>query len=134
LLSLNQISWTIYSLPKTHHPISLLETMSKLIEKAVTKCMQHDIVKFELIHMNQFGGWVHSLCLDASLAFLHDVQEAQLGLKAGILLFDVRGFFDNINHRCMTAILENLGYPPEIVLWRDKTPGTSSVKSKGKGK
>jgi hypothetical protein len=35
----------------------------------------------------------------------------------GILLFDVRGFFDNINHGHMTAILENLGYPPELVRW-----------------
>jgi hypothetical protein len=33
-----------YSLPKAHHPISLLETMSKLLEKAVAKRMQYDIV------------------------------------------------------------------------------------------
>jgi hypothetical protein len=37
------------------------------------------------------------------------------GLKAGILLFDVRGFFNNINHGHMMAVLENLGYPPELV-------------------
>jgi hypothetical protein len=45
-----------YSLPKSHRPISLLETMSKLMEKAVAKRMQYDIVKFELIQANQFGG------------------------------------------------------------------------------
>jgi hypothetical protein len=33
-----------YSLPKAHRPISLLETMSKLLEKAIAKRMQHDIV------------------------------------------------------------------------------------------
>jgi hypothetical protein len=38
-------------------------------------------------------------------------------LKAGILLFDVRGFFDNVNHGHMSAILENSGYPPELVRW-----------------
>jgi hypothetical protein len=43
-----------YSLPKAHRPISLLETMSKLLEKAVAKRMQHDIVAHELIHTNQF--------------------------------------------------------------------------------
>jgi hypothetical protein len=107
-----------YSLPKAHHPISLLETMSKLLEKAVAKRMQHDIVKHELIQANQFGGRAHSLCLDAGLALIHDVQEAhRRGLKCGILLFDVRGFFDNVNHGRMMAILENLGYAPELVRW-----------------
>jgi hypothetical protein len=33
-----------YSLPKVHRPISLLETMSKLLEKVIAKRMQHDIV------------------------------------------------------------------------------------------
>jgi hypothetical protein len=109
-----------YSLPKAHRPISLLETMSKLLEKAVAKRMQYDIVKYELIQANQFGGRAHSSCLDAGLALLHDVQEAhRRGLKCGILLFDVRGFFDNVNHGRMTAILENLGYPPELVRWSE---------------
>jgi hypothetical protein len=46
--------------------------MSKLLEKTVAKHMQHDIVKFKLIHANQFGGCAHSLCLDAGLALLHN--------------------------------------------------------------
>jgi hypothetical protein len=92
--------------------------MSKLLEKAVAKRMQHDIIKYELIHANQFGGRAHSSCLDAGLALIHNVQDAhRRGLKVGILLFDVRGFFDNMNHGRMTAILDNLGYPPELVRW-----------------
>jgi hypothetical protein len=109
-----------YSLPKAHRPISLLKTMSKLLEKAVAKCMQHNIVAHELIHTNQFGGHAHSSCLDTGLTLLHNVQSAhRAGLKAGILLFDVRGFFDNVNHGRMSAILENLGYPPELVQWSE---------------
>jgi hypothetical protein len=107
-----------YSLPKAHRPISLLETMSKLLEKAIAKCMQHNIVKYELIHANQFGGRAHSSCLDTGLALIHNVQDAhRRGLKVGILLFDIRGFFNNVNHGRMMAILENLGYPPELVRW-----------------
>jgi hypothetical protein len=98
-----------YSWPKAHRPISLLETMSKLLEKVVAKQMQHNIVKHELIHANQFGGRAHLLCLNVGLALLHDVQDAhKRGLKVGILLFDVRGFFNNVNHGRMMAILENL--------------------------
>jgi hypothetical protein len=109
-----------YSLPKAHRPISLLETMSKLLEKVVAKHMQHDIVVHELIHTNQFGGCAHSSCLDMGLTLLHDVQSMhRAGLKAGILLFNIRGFFDNINHGRMSAILENSGYPPELVRWSE---------------
>jgi hypothetical protein len=56
---------TDYAQAKAHWPISLLETMSKLMEKAVAKRFQHDIVKHELIPTNQFGGCTHSSCLDA---------------------------------------------------------------------
>ena len=107
-----------YSHAKAHRPISLLETMSKLLEKAVAKRFQHDIVKHELIPTNQFGGRTHSSCLDAGLTLLHDVQRAHsIGLKVGILLFDIRGFFDHVNHGCMSSNLENLGFAPELVQW-----------------
>ena len=107
-----------YSIAKAHRPISLLETMSKLLEKAVAKRFQHDIVAHELIPTNQFGGRMHSSCLDAGLTLIHDVQTAHAaGLKAGILLFDVKGFFDHVNHARLTAILENMGFAPELVRW-----------------
>jgi hypothetical protein len=107
-----------YSHAKAHRPISLLETISKLMEKAVTKRFQYDIVKENLIGTNQFGRRTHSSCLDAGLTLIHDVQTAHAaGLKAGILLFDVKGFFDNINHAQMTARLTNMGFAPELVNW-----------------
>ena len=107
-----------YSLAKAHHLISLLEAMSKLMEKAIAKRMQHDIVAHELIPANQFRGCMHLSCLDAGITLIHDVQTAHAaGLKAGILLFDVRGFFDNVNHNRLKAILDNLGYAPELVKW-----------------
>jgi hypothetical protein len=107
-----------YSLAKAHRPISLLETLSKLMEKAVAKRFQYDIVKEGLIDTNQFGGRTHSSCLDAGLTLIHDVQAAHAaGLKAGILLFDVKGFFDNVNHARMTARLHNMGFANELVAW-----------------
>lgn len=64
--------------------------MSKLMEKAVAKQFQHDIIAHELIPTNQFGGQMHYLCLDAGMTLIHDIQTAHAaGLKAGILLFDI---------------------------------------------
>ena len=109
-----------YTRAKAHHPISLLETMSKLLEKIIAKRMQHEIVAHELIPTNQFGGRMHSSCLDVGLTLLHDVQRMQqVGLKCGILSFDIKGFFDNVTHDRMVNILRKLGYSHEIVSWTD---------------
>jgi hypothetical protein len=107
-----------YTLAKAHRPISLLENMSKLLEKAVAKRMQHDIVKYELVPTNQFGGRSHSSCVDAGLALVHDIQSAHRArLKCGVLLFDVRGFFDNVNHARLVGLLENLGFAGSMTRW-----------------
>ena len=107
-----------YSVAKAHRPISLLETLSKLLEKAIAKRFQHDIVKHELVPSSQFGGRMHSSCLDAALTLIHDVQAAHAaGLKTAMLLFDVKGFFDYINHARMTAVLTQLGFNRKIVEW-----------------
>lgn len=45
-----------YSSAKSHWPISLLETMSKLLEKAIAKHFQHEIIAHDLIPTIQFGG------------------------------------------------------------------------------
>jgi hypothetical protein len=107
-----------YSAAKAYRPILLLENLSKLLEKAVAKHFQHDIVEHKLIPTNQFGGRTHSSCLDAGLTLIHDVQTAHAnGLKVGILLFDVCGFFDNVNHACLTAIVRNMGFTPALAQW-----------------
>jgi hypothetical protein len=107
-----------YSAAKAYQPISLLENLSKLLEKAVAKRLQHDIVTHELIPTTQFGGRTHSSCLDAGLTLIHDVQTAHAnGLKVGILLFNVRGFFDNVNHARLVALIKNMGFSSTLSQW-----------------
>ena len=109
-----------YSQAKVHQPIFLLENMSKLMEKVVAKCMQHNIINHELIPTNQFGGHTHLSCLDTGLTLLQDVQTAHVaGLKVEIVLFDVKGFFNNINHDHMSAILANMGFGGDFVKWTE---------------
>lgn len=72
----------------------------------------------ELIPTMQFGGHMHSSCLDAGLTLLHDIQHAHsVGLKCSILLFDVKDFFNCINHNRLVTVLQNLGFSLEVVGW-----------------
>lgn len=107
-----------YTLLKAHSPISLLETMSKLLEKVIAQRFQHDLVELELVSTTQFGGRRHSSCLDAGLTLLHNIQAAHgLGLKCGILLFDVKGFFNHVNHGHLAAVIKALSFHPSLCHW-----------------
>ena len=92
--------------------------MSKLMEKAIAKCIQHDLVAHELVTSTQFGGRMHSSCLDAVLTLIHDIQAAHaVGLKAGMVLFNIKGFFNNINHDWMIAVLVHMGFNLATTNW-----------------
>jgi hypothetical protein len=107
-----------YTLAKNFRPISLLECLGKLLEKVVAKLIYSDMSRYALIPTTQFGGRNASSTLDAGLTLLHDIQSAQqTGLKAGILLFDIQGYFDNINHERLIQIFTDLGFAPELVGW-----------------
>ena len=113
-----KLNWADYTLPKNFHPILLLECLEKLLEKIIAKLIYRDMMKHALIPTNQFGGCNSSSTLDMGLMLLHDIQSAQqAGLKTGLLLFDIQGFFDNVNHNRLTQILEDLEFPLELVLW-----------------
>jgi hypothetical protein len=90
-----------YTLAKNFRPIYIavrvLTRLGKLLEKVVAKLIYADMSKHALIPTTQYGGRNASSTLDAGLTLLHDIQSAhQAGLKTGILLFDIQGYFDNI--------------------------------------
>src|SRR5713226_7420058 len=107
-----------YTLTKNFRPISLLECLGKLLEKIVAKMIYREMSKHALVPTMQFGGRNTSSTLDAGLTLLHDIQAMhRTGLRAGLLLFDIQGFFDNINHERLIQVFANLGFAPELVKW-----------------
>ena len=107
-----------YTLAKNFRPISLLECLGKLLEKVVAKMIYKEMEKHTLVPTNQFGGRNASSTVDAGLTLLHDIQAAhQAGLRSGLLLFDIQGFFDNINHERLIQTFTNLGFAPELISW-----------------
>jgi Reverse transcriptase (RNA-dependent DNA polymerase) len=107
-----------YTHAKNFQPISLLECLGKLLEKIVAKIIYREMTKHTLVPTTQFGGRNASSTLDAGLSLLHDIQAAhRAGLRTGLLLFDIQGYFDNINHERLIHIFANLGFAPELVSW-----------------
>ena len=124
-----------YTLAKNFRPISLLECLGKLLEKVVVKLIYRDMTKHLLVPTSQFGGRNASSALDAGLTLLHDIQSAhQAGLRTGILLFDIQGYFDHINHDRLVKIFTDLGFAPELVRWCKSFLTDRTVKLRFNGK
>ena len=60
-----------YDNPKFFHPIVLLNTISKLIEKMIAERLQFHVVKNNFIHSSQLGGLKFKSTTDAGIALMH---------------------------------------------------------------
>ena len=107
-----------YSIVKNFCPVSLLECMGKLVEKLMARLLYSEIIRHDLLSTNQYGGRMASSTLDAGLTLTHNIQVAHAaGLRTGLLLFDIQGYFDNINRDRLVQVVADLGFATEIVSW-----------------
>jgi hypothetical protein len=107
-----------YFAAKNYRPISLLECLSKLLEKAVSKRLLYAIDKHVLIPTTQFGTRAFSCTLDTGLTLMHDVQVAMgRGEKVGLLLFNIKGFFDHVKRDRLRLVMVNMGFPRKYCDW-----------------
>jgi hypothetical protein len=118
VVMINKLQKLNYTVPKAYCPIALLRCTSKLLEKIVTKCINADIEQYDLLPMTQFRSWPKHNAIDAITSLVHKIQGTTATGHAGaLLLFDISGFFDNVNPLRATAILRNKGFPPSICTW-----------------
>ena len=90
--------------------------MGKLVEKLIACLLYREIIEFNLLTTNQFGGYMASSMLDAGLTLLHNIQAAYAaGLCTGLLLFNIQGFFNNVNRERLTQIISDLGFAHKLV-------------------
>jgi len=109
-----------YLQAKSYRPISLIECLSKLLEKVVAKRLLFDADKFSLLPTTQFGTQAFSCTVDAGLSLLHDAQKCLgKGECCAALLFDIKGFFDHVHRKRMAHTLRILGFPESIAAWVD---------------
>jgi len=104
--------------PRSYRPISLLECLSKLLEKVIARRLIFEIGKFNLVLTNQFGGRDKSSVIDACLSLTHDIQAAwKNGLVASAMTIDIKGYFNHVNHARLIHTLQLLGFAPQLVSW-----------------
>jgi ribonuclease HI len=104
--------------PKAYRPISLLESLSKCLEKIIATRLLYEIGVNNLIPGTQFGGRDGTSCVDAASSLLHDVHVAWEKKKAcSLLTLDIKGYFDYVNHEHLVFTLRRLGFAGVMCDW-----------------
>ncbi|KAF8828234.1 hypothetical protein HHX47_DHR4000457 [Lentinula edodes] len=105
-----------YSKPRAYRLITLLECLGKVLEKIVARRLQYMASAHNLIPAQQFGGRAGLSTTDAILSFVNDVQAAwNHDMVTSALTFDIKGFFDFVNHDRLLYELRRKGIPLQIV-------------------
>jgi len=88
-----------YDQPKSFHPIVLLNTLGKLIEKIIAERIQFTVASNDFIHPSQLGGLKFKSTTDAGVALTHIVCSGWVkGKTTSTLAFDISQFFPSLNH------------------------------------
>ena len=114
LLSLSQ-NPTMYCTPKMFHPIVLLNTLGKLIEKVISECLQFHAISDKFIHPNQLGGLKQRSTSNADTFLTHLVHLKWVkNLQMSMLVFDIMQFFLSLNYWLLPIILDKASFDSKI--------------------
>ena len=99
-----------YSTPKSFWPIVLLNTMDKLIEKAISNQLQFHMVDNRFLDLNQLGSIRQRSTTDASIYLTHLIWAGWLKqCHTSVIAFDIVQFFPSLNYHFLSICLKKAG-------------------------
>ncbi|KAF8651892.1 hypothetical protein AX14_008450 [Amanita brunnescens Koide BX004] len=105
-----------YNIPKAFRPISLLNTIGKLLTKVIAARMQFDCLKYNILHPGQCGGVIKHATIDAGVTLASFVAESrELGLHTTACAFDIAQFFPSLSHVGCALVLERFGFSRSLI-------------------
>ncbi|KAI5115414.1 hypothetical protein M0805_004747 [Coniferiporia weirii] len=104
--------------PRSYCPITLKETLGKLLEKMITNRLQFLANTKDWLPPNQYGGHQGHSVYDAAQHLLQLAEGAHLTNQVcSILVVDIQGFFDSVHPQLLHQQLMMMGCPPNMADW-----------------
>ncbi|KAI5115161.1 hypothetical protein M0805_005326 [Coniferiporia weirii] len=104
--------------PHSYHPITLKETLGKLLEKMITNQLQFLTNTKDWLPPNQYGGRQGHSVYDATQHLLQLAEGAHTTNQVcSILAVDIQGFFDSVHPQLLHQQLLTMGCPPNMADW-----------------
>ena len=98
--------------------ISLLDVISKLLERTAAYLIADHLERKKGLHEGQFGCRKRRSCIDAVAILMNRTQKAWEGKKdAGALFMDVKSAFNNVDKTFLGKRMENLGVEADLIRW-----------------
>ena len=109
---------TCYNTSKSFYSIVLLNTLGKLIERAISCHIQFQAVQPAFLHPNQLGKIIQRSITNARSFLIYIIQAEQTKqLKTDVIAFDIAQFFPSLNHKIMTNIIKLVGFDSKVVVF-----------------
>jgi retron-type reverse transcriptase len=101
-----------------YRPISILPTISKIIERAAYTQFYNYLQVHNLLHMKQFGfrrkRSTSSTLLQFTDGILGNMENGQV---TGVVYLDLKKAFDTVNHRILILKLRAMGADDSSIRW-----------------
>ena len=104
--------------PGNYRPVSILTSISKVMEKIVYEQVEKYLAENKLIYEFQ-SGFRTSHSTDTCLLYLNDhiKQEVDEGKYCGMVMLDLQKAFDTVNHPILIDKLKAIGFDKLSVSW-----------------
>lgn len=104
--------------PSNYRPISILPTLSKILEKVVHSQFQEFLNSNNLLSNKQFGFRSKRSTTAALSSFADEVLEnMEQGNLCGAVFLDLTKAFDTVDHRILLSKLSTIGVSPSSLKW-----------------
>ena len=118
-----------YTKVRAYRVISLLDVVSKLVERTAAHPIADHLERVRGLHDGQFGCWKRRSCIDTVAVLMNRTQLAW-GRKqmAGVLFMDVKSAFNNANKTHLGKCMQVLGIEPDLIRWTGSFMSDRQVK------
>jgi hypothetical protein len=107
-----------YTVPNAYRPISLLNTLGKLLKGVIARRLSFYAETYRLLPDTQFGGRPGRTTEQALLVLANSIDQAWLRTRVVTLIaFDVRGAFNGVSSSTLDARLLERGIPTPARQW-----------------
>ena len=105
-----------YNSLKSFKPIVLLNTLDKLIKKAIGERLQFQVVMNNFIYQSQLRGLKFKSTTDAGITLTHFIHTGWIkNMLTSTLVFDIAQFFPSLNHCLLSLILGKARFRSKVV-------------------
>ena len=109
-----------YTSVKSYRPISLLQTVSKILESVVAERVSYLVETHGLLPRTHFGARKQRSSTDALVYLQEKIYDAWRGKETlSLVSFDVKGAYNNVAKEPELHRLRKKGIPEQLVRWID---------------